>query len=142
MNDDVISATDHTGLRVMGIDECLERVASVPVGRLAFLLDGDITVLPVAHTLDGVDICFRTAGDSKIQAAVDHDRVTYEVDEFDAARRTGWSVVVQGNAVVADDDDARALQDGSGRPWVPDEGLVWIRVRTQSITGRELGAGG
>ena len=142
MNDDVISATDHTGLRVMGIDECLERVASVPVGRLAFLLDGDITVLPVAHTLDGVDICFRTAGDSKIQAAVDHDRVTYEVDEFDAARRTGWSVVVQGNAVVADDDDARALQDGSGRHWVPDEGLVWIRVRTQSITGRELGAGG
>jgi hypothetical protein len=88
-----------------------------------------------------VDICFRTAGDSKIQAAIDHDRVTYEVDEFDAARRTGWSVVVQGNAVVADDEDARALQDGSGRPWVPDEGLVWIRVRTQSITGRELAAG-
>lgn len=134
-------ATDHTGLRILSLEDCLGRLAQTAVGRIAFPLDGELAILPVAHTMDGVDVCFRTTGDSKIQAAIDHDRVTYEVDEFDAARRTGWSVVVQGNAVVADDEDARALQDGSGRPWVPDEGLVWIRVRTQSITGRELAAG-
>lgn len=141
MSEQAFSATDHTGLRVMGIDECLERIASVPVGRLAFHLDGEIAVLPVVQVLDGVDVCFRTAGDSKIQAAIDHARVTYEVDAFDAETRSGWSIVVNGNAVVADEEDTRALTDGSGRPWVPDEGLVWIRVRTQSVTGRELGAG-
>jgi uncharacterized protein len=141
MNEQATSPTDHTGLRVMGIDECLERIASVRVGRLAFHLDGEIAVLPVVHVLEGVDVCFRTAGDSKIQAAVDHARVTYEVDSFDAATRSGWSVVVNGNAVIADEEDTRALTDGSGRPWIPDEGLVWIRVRTQSVTGRELGAG-
>jgi len=141
MSEQVNPATDHTGLRVMGIDECLERITSVPVGRIAFNLDGEIAVLPVVHVLDGVDICFRTAGDSKIQAAIDHARVTYEVDAFDAGTRSGWSVVINGNAVIADEEDTQALTDGSGRPWVPDEGLVWIRVRTQSITGRELAAG-
>lgn len=141
MSEQAFSATDHTGLRVMGIDECLERIASVRVGRLAFHLDGEIAVLPVVQVLDGVDVCFRTAGDSKIQAAIDHARVTYEMDAFDAETRSGWSIVVNGNAVVADEEDTRALTDGSGRPWVPDEGLVWIRVRTQSVTGRELGAG-
>jgi nitroimidazol reductase NimA-like FMN-containing flavoprotein (pyridoxamine 5'-phosphate oxidase superfamily) len=141
MSEQAFSATDHTGLRVMGIDECLERIASVRVGRLAFHLDGEIAVLPVVHVVDGVDVCFRTAGDSKILAAIDRARVTYEVDAFDAETRSGWSVVVNGNAVIADEEDTRALTDGSGRPWVPDEGLVWIRVRTQSVTGRELGAG-
>jgi nitroimidazol reductase NimA-like FMN-containing flavoprotein (pyridoxamine 5'-phosphate oxidase superfamily) len=141
MSEQAFSATDHTGLRVMGIDECLERIASVRVGRLAFHLDGEIAVLPVVHVVDGVDVCFRTAGDSTIQAAIDRARVTYEVDAFDAETRSGWSVVVNGNAVIADEEDTRALTDGSGRPWVPDEGLVWIRVRTQSVTGRELGAG-
>jgi nitroimidazol reductase NimA-like FMN-containing flavoprotein (pyridoxamine 5'-phosphate oxidase superfamily) len=141
MSEQAFSATDHTGLRVMGIDECLERIASVRVGRLAFHLDGEIAVLPVVHVVDGVDVCFRTAGDSKIQAAIDRARVTYEVDAFDAETRSGWSVVVNGTAVIADEEDTRALTDGSGRPWVPDEGLVWIRVRTQSVTGRELGAG-
>lgn len=124
MSEQAFSATDHTGLRVMGIDECLERIASVPVGRLAFHLDGEIAVLPVVQVLDGVDVCFRTAGDSKIQAAIDHARVTYEVDAFDAETRSGWSIVVNGNAVIADEEDTRALTDGSGRPWVPDEGLV------------------
>ena len=141
MSQPPVPATDHTGLRVMGIDECLERIASVPVGRFAFHLDGETAVLPVVHVLDGVDVCFRTAGDSKIQAAIDHARVTYEVDSFDAETRSGWSVVVNGNAVMADEEDAQALEDAAGRPWVPDEGLVWIRVRTQSVTGRELGAG-
>jgi nitroimidazol reductase NimA-like FMN-containing flavoprotein (pyridoxamine 5'-phosphate oxidase superfamily) len=133
--------TDHTGLRVMGLDECLDRLAGVPVGRFAFLLDGEIAVLPVQHTLDGVDVCFRTSGDSKIEAALDGDRVAFEVDHFDPQTRTGWSVLVQGVPVLVDDDaEVRALEDRSAGAWVP---LVagrheWIRVRSQNVTGREL----
>jgi len=133
--------TDHTGLRVMGIDECLERIARIQVGRLAFPLDGEITVLPVAHTVDGVDICFRTTGDSKLQAAVDHDHVAYEVDWFDEGSRRGWSVLVQGTAVLVDDPaEVRRLDTMARRPWVPQHEVAstWVRVRTQNITGREL----
>lgn len=131
---------DHTGLRVMGLDECLERLARTPVGRFAFPLDGEICVLPVAHTLDGVDVCFRTRGNSKIEAAVDKERVAYEVDGWEAGTRTGWSVLVQGTAVVVDEAaDVRRLEDSSDPAWVElSEDYQWIRVRTQSITGRSL----
>ena len=137
----VVRPTDHTGLEVLDLEECLARLVEVPVGRLAFQLDGELTILPVVHTLDGVDVCFRTTGDSKIQAAVDHDPVAFEVDQFDASTRTGWSVVVQGTALVVDDEaDVRRLDLVARAPWVPPHPgpSTWVRVRTQSITGRAL----
>jgi uncharacterized protein len=133
--------TDHTGLTILDLDDCLERLVATPLGRIAFPLDGEITILPVAHVVDGVDVCFRTTGDSKIQAAVDHERVAYEVDGYDARSRTGWSVLVQGTAVVEGDDaEVLRLDRAARRPWVPahEEASTWVRVRTQSITGREL----
>ena len=133
--------TDHTGLRVMGLDESLERLTGVPIGRFAFLLDGEISVLPVQHTLDGVDVCFRTAGDSKIEAALDGDRVAFEVDQFDPVTRKGWSVLVQGTPVLVDDPaEVKTLDSLAGRAWVPQVAKHhrWIRVRTQNLTGREL----
>lgn len=136
-----IRATDHTGLQILDLDECLERLVEVPVGRVAFHLDGELAILPVAHIVDGVDICFRTTGDSKIQAAVDRDTVAFEVDHFDATTHKGWSVLVQGTALVVDDEaEVRRLASVAGKPWVPlREGpITWVRVRTQSVTGREL----
>jgi nitroimidazol reductase NimA-like FMN-containing flavoprotein (pyridoxamine 5'-phosphate oxidase superfamily) len=138
---DVVRPTDHTGLEVLDLDECLARLAQVPVGRLGFRLDGELTILPVAHTVDGVDVCFRTAGDSKIQVAVDRDRVAFEVDQFDATTRTGWSVLVQGTATIVDDEsDIRRLDQAARAPWVPPHPgpSTWVRIRTQSVTGRAL----
>ncbi|GAB3050224.1 pyridoxamine 5'-phosphate oxidase family protein [Intrasporangium mesophilum] len=135
------SARDHTGLVVLGLDECLARLASAPIGRVAFRLDGAISVLPVAHVVDGVDVCFRTAGASKIQAALDRDEVAFEADGYDVAERSGWSVLMQGPAVeVTSEPEIRALEGRADAPWIdfPDEGTVWIRVRAESISGREL----
>ena len=134
-------ATDHAGLRVMGLEECLRRVGASPVGRLAFPLDGEIAVLPVNHVLDGVDICFLTSGASKIQAAVDGDAVSFQVDEWDAAHRSGWSVLVYGTAATVTDDDAvTRLVARARRPWVAVEkdGGRWVRVSTRQITGRMI----
>ncbi len=134
-------ATDHTGLRVMGLDECLRRVGESPVGRLAFPLDGEIAVLPVNHVLDGVDICFLTSGGSKIQAAVDGEAVSFQVDDWDATRRAGWSVLVHGTAaVVTDDDDITRLVATARRPWVTVEkdSARWVRVSTRQVTGRMI----
>jgi uncharacterized protein len=138
---DIARAHDHTGLVVLGLDQSLARLAATPIGRVAFRLDGGITILPVAYVVDGVDICFRTAGPSKIQAAIDREDVAFEADGFDAADRSGWSVLVQGPAViVTDESEIRTLEDLAQAPWVdlPDEGARWIRVRAESISGREL----
>lgn len=138
---DIGFATDHTGLRVMGFSECLRRLGGVAVGRLAFALDGEIAVLPVNHVLDGVDVCFRTSGGSKIQAAVDGDAVSYQVDEWDLAGRSGWSVLVQGTASIVTDEAALArLASTARRPWVPMDLATarWVKVSTRQVTGRMI----
>ena len=133
--------TDHSGLRVMGTDECLERIRSVPVGRVAFTRDGEIVMLPVHHVVRGMDVYFRTSGGSKIEAAADHDPMGFEVDGYDAAVATGWSVTVSGTASVVDDDALAAELDGlnDGSWQVGDAAVaVRIRVRSDQISGREV----
>lgn len=138
---DIPLATDHTGLGVLDLEECLRRLGAAPVGRLAFPLDGEIAVLPVNHVLDGIDICFRTSGGSKIQAAVDGDAVSFEVDDWDVATRTGWSVLVHGTAAVVTEDEVVArLVASARRPWVPvgTDDARWVRVSTRQVTGRVI----
>lgn len=139
--DNNIHPIDHTGLRVLDMESCLDRLRRTPVGRIAFELDGEITVLPVVHTLDGLDICFRTSGDTKLEVALEHDRVAYEVDHWDAGARSGWSVLVQGTALIVDDEDQiRRLEQSSGPAWVPQHraGYRWVRIRAHTVTGRTL----
>jgi uncharacterized protein len=57
--------TDHAGLEILSFDRCLELLATVPVGRVSFLADGEIVVLPVNYLMDGLDPVFRTARGSR-----------------------------------------------------------------------------
>jgi len=61
--------TDHAGLEILPFDVCLRLLATVPVGRVSFLADGEIVVLPVNHIIDDQDLVFRTAYGSKLSAA-------------------------------------------------------------------------
>jgi len=139
--------TDHSGLRVMGTDECLERIRSALVGRVAFSRDGQVVLLPIHHVLRGMDVYFRTSGGSKIEAAADHDPMGFEVDGYDSLAATGWSVSVSGTASVVDDELARELSglatepSGAGGAFWPigdPDSAVWIRIRSDQISGREL----
>lgn len=132
---------DHTGLRVMPLAECLERLDHAPIGRLAFSRQGEIIVLPVHHVLRGSHICFRTSGGSKIEAAADHDPVGFEVDAFDPDTHTGWSVTVSGTAsVVGDDAVVAELVALDRNPWHVGESEVdvWVEIRCDEIAGREI----
>lgn len=139
--------TDHSGLRVMGTEECLERMRGAAIGRVAFARDGAIVVLPVHHVVHGMDVCFRTSGGSKIEAAADHDPMGFEVDAYDVSAATGWSVSLTGTACVVEDDELLGELDGqldrmSGGLWpVGDiDRAVWIEIRSDQITGRALPA--
>jgi CBS domain-containing protein/nitroimidazol reductase NimA-like FMN-containing flavoprotein (pyridoxamine 5'-phosphate oxidase superfamily) len=135
-------ATDRRGLVVLGLDECLRRLAFTPVGRLAFVIAGGPVVLPVNHRLDGTNIVFRTTWGSKLQIAQASEDVAFEVDTFDTATRTGWSVLVRGKAsTVYEAEDVRRYETLGLRPWAGIETVedaVWIRVRPEEITGREI----
>ena len=75
---------DHAGLEILPYDECLRLLGTVPVGRVSFLADGEIVVLPVTHVMDGQAPVFRTARGSKLSAAEGQEVVAFEADAYDA----------------------------------------------------------
>jgi nitroimidazol reductase NimA-like FMN-containing flavoprotein (pyridoxamine 5'-phosphate oxidase superfamily) len=137
------AATDHAGLVVLSFEECLELMAANGVGRVAFLADGEIEVLPVNYTIDGARVAFRTAAGSKLEAAVERAVVAFEVDAYEAGERTGWSVVIKGQAEVVSDEALIARLERSGlKPWataVPKP--EWVVIHPTAITGRRVPAG-
>jgi hypothetical protein len=132
--------TDHRGLRVIGFDECLERLRTARVGRLAFVHTGEPVVFPVNHAIDGVDVVFRTSWGSKLQVAEASGVVAYEVDGYDIASETGWSVVVKGTSqLVYESVDTDRYDQLGLRTWVDVKGIgFWVRIRPVEITGREV----
>jgi nitroimidazol reductase NimA-like FMN-containing flavoprotein (pyridoxamine 5'-phosphate oxidase superfamily) len=129
--------SDRRGLQIVDFDTCLSRLAAQPVGRVAMVERGDLVVLPVNHVVVGLTIGFRTAPGTKLAQAVDGKAVGLEVDAFDARSRTGWSVLVQGTARVATEEEAQRLEAAADPPWVPDAD-TWVVIDAREIAGREV----
>ena len=132
--------TDRSGLEILPLTECLQLLASVPVGRIAFNADGEVVVLPVNHLVDGQDIVFRTASGSKLSAAEKADIVAFEADDYDAQTKSGWSVVVNGRAEILYENTETQRLDGLGlQPWpTAVDRPFWIRIRPTSVSGRQI----
>ena len=130
---------DHSGLAVLPREECLRKLAGARVGRLAFVSHGEPVILPVNHGLDGDAVVFRTATGAKLLAADQELPVAFEVDGFDADRRSGWSVLVRGVAVTVEDpEQVKRLNLLGVWPWADlVERTHWVRIRMFSITGRQ-----
>jgi hypothetical protein len=132
--------TDHRGLRVLGLEECLDRLRSAPLGRVAFVDTGEPVVFPVNHAIDGVDVVFRTSWGSKLEVAESSGVVAYEVDGYDSLSESGWSVVVKGTAqLVYETVDTDRYDQLGLRSWADIKGLgFWVRIRPVEISGREV----
>jgi len=134
--------TDHAGLEILPFDTCLRLLAAVPIGRVSFFAEGEIVVLPVNHVVDGQDPVFVTARGSKLSAAEGQRLVAFEVDDFDARTKSGWSVLVNGHAeAVYEDAEIERLRKLGLRPWASGtDRPFWIRIRPASISGRQTPA--
>jgi nitroimidazol reductase NimA-like FMN-containing flavoprotein (pyridoxamine 5'-phosphate oxidase superfamily) len=130
--------TDHAGLEVLPFDECLQMLASVPVGRVGFFADGEVVILPVNHLVDGQDVVFRTARGAKLSAAEGQDLVAFEADDYDEPTQSAWSVLMTGRAeVMYEDAEIQRLSRRAMHPWASAvEHPFWIRIRPTAVTGR------
>lgn len=137
-------STDYSGLEVLSKDECLELLASEPVGRIAFVHEGAPMVLPVNHHVEGWAVLFRTDLGSKLSAAIMERAVAFEVDHYDASDRSGWSVLVTGTATSVDDaDEIAELDQLELSPWATGgERVHWVRIQPDEISGRRVRAEG
>ncbi|WP_190014757.1 pyridoxamine 5'-phosphate oxidase family protein [Streptomyces lucensis] len=134
---------DNDGFRELDRDECLRLLTKVPVGRIVHTRHALPAVLPVNFCLDGDgSVLLRTSASSELARAVDRSVVAFEVDEVDTARNSGWSVVVTGRAtVVTDPFERERLARIAPRSWVPSPEEVFVRIRPELVTGRELVGG-
>jgi nitroimidazol reductase NimA-like FMN-containing flavoprotein (pyridoxamine 5'-phosphate oxidase superfamily) len=124
--------------------ECLALLATQQIGRLGVNAQHYPLIFPVNYAMDREVIVIRTDPGTKLTEAP-HANVTFEVDEIDQLRRTGWSVLVRG---VAEEVTAshraeliRSTLSTGVEPWAPGEHGHWLRIIPTSITGRRVIAG-
>ncbi|MET8569509.1 pyridoxamine 5'-phosphate oxidase family protein [Streptomyces sp. NPDC004783] len=134
----------NDGFRAMDRHECLRLLAKAPVGRVVYTLQALPAVLPVNFALDAdSSVVLRTSAGSELVRAVDGFVVAFEADDFDAASRSGWSVVVTGQAtVVTDPAEHERLMRTGPRSWMPIQDDVFVRIEAAMVTGRELAGTG
>ena len=116
------------------IEECRELMRQTQVGRLAWLDEGRVQILPVTYASDGETIWFRTAEGSPMARAL--GAVAFEIDDVDAETRTGWSVVARGVL----EDSGRTSTPGPD-PWAPGERHLRRAIRVTDLTGRSVAPG-
>jgi nitroimidazol reductase NimA-like FMN-containing flavoprotein (pyridoxamine 5'-phosphate oxidase superfamily) len=132
---------DHSGLEILDEDECRRLLARAEIGRIVFTHHALPAVQPVNFAVSDGDIVIRTSETSRLAKAAADTIVAFEVDEFDMAAETGWSVVAVGPARhVTDPADAAALEALPLRSWAPGEREYFVRIRPELITGRRIGA--
>jgi uncharacterized protein len=128
----------RTGLEVLDRVECLLRLGTEHVGRLGVCVEGQPVVLPVNYVLDGDDVVFRSDRGTKVHGALGQ-RVAFEIDGHDSFSHAGWSVLVVGVAEqITDSADLARAGTLHVSPYGPGDKPVWIRIRSDAITGRRI----
>lgn len=131
----------HPELSALTRSECLQLLATRSVGRLALVLDDGPLIVPVNFALDGEAIVIRT-DPGTVLARADGTKVAFQIDETDAAHRSGWSVLVRGDAAAVHFEDADGLFERTlateVSPWVPGERRLWIRIEPVEVSGRRV----
>ena len=137
---DAAAPTDRHGLEVIGMTQCMALLRSRPLGRLAYIEEGTPTVVPVNHLVDGPTIVLRSMQGGKLDAALVEAPVAFQLDDHDAARGTGWSVLVRGRAIPVDDEELTARYAAELDSWAiaGDAPVTWIRIVPDEISGRRL----
>lgn len=120
-------------------DECFGLLAGQHLGRLVLVDDLGPIALPVNFVLDRSTVLFRTDEGTKLAVASRGARVAFEVDGIDEADRTGWSVLVRGEATeVTDPAELTRVRRLPLYPWAPGAKARYVRILPALVTGRRI----
>jgi nitroimidazol reductase NimA-like FMN-containing flavoprotein (pyridoxamine 5'-phosphate oxidase superfamily) len=134
----------RTGLEIMDPDECRHLLATEEVGRLGLIDGATPAIFPVNYVLDGEAVVFRTAPGTKLSEGPRH-QVAFEIDAFDRAERTGWSVLVVGHLEEVTEFEGSMLarvRQLPVEPWAGGDKPHWMRLVPTRVTGRRIGPPG
>lgn len=118
------------GTEVMSEPACWELLESVAVGHIAVSTQWGVDLFPVNYRVEGGRIVFATNFGRKLVGLTAGESV-FEAERIDEHGRTGSSVVVRGNAEIAENTSGVQWD----RPWTGTKRYV-VRLAPTSITGR------
>jgi hypothetical protein len=124
----------HTPItRTLEPEECWSLLGASGVGRVAVMVDGAPRIVPVNYAVAGDVIYFRTAVGTILTSVVSQ-KVAFEVDAFDPAHRSGWSVCVVGAGRPAGPCGPDVVVDS----WAPRRRDLRYCIVPDEVTGRRL----
>jgi nitroimidazol reductase NimA-like FMN-containing flavoprotein (pyridoxamine 5'-phosphate oxidase superfamily) len=127
------------GLELLTEEECRRLLAIGEVGRVGITIGALPAVFPVNYRVIDGAIVFRTSPGSKLSAAAAGAVVAFEVDDYQAADRSGWSVLAIGRAeVVLDLDLTFRVLVTQLEPFVEGLRTSIVRVEPTLLSGRRL----
>jgi hypothetical protein len=119
--------------------ECLGLLAGQHLGRVVLVDDHGPIAFPVNFILDRHTVVFRSGQGTKLDVADGDAPVAFEVDGADEATRTGWSVLVRGQASeITDPDDLARVRQLPLYSWAPGAKTHYIRILPSALTGRRI----
>lgn len=124
-------------LRHMNVEECWDHLRPGGLGHVVFDSDRGPSALPVNFGVSERHLVFTTEPGSPVDALVDEDSVGFEVDSFDDAFRSGWSVLATGSAHHPVGEEKERVQALGVESWVPGRTAVLVLVPAE-VTGRIL----
>lgn len=128
-------------MHVIASEECYRLLATHEIGRLGVNAQPYPLLFPVNYAIDGTTLVIRTHAGT-ILGAAEHANVTFEVDEIDRRTRSGWSVLVRGQAEEVGERHRSEIvartQAAGVEPWAPGEKGHWLRLITHGISGRRI----
>ena len=123
--------------------ECFELLSREHLGRVAVVDEQGPIVFPVNFVLDRHMVVFRTDEGTKLDAAARGSQVAFEIDGTDEAARSGWSVLIRGEATeVTDPAELARLRKLRVSPWAPGAKPHYVRILPAKLTGRRIWAPG
>ena len=137
-----MNTTDTKPLASLTEAESVALLGTQKVGRLVFTRWALPAVAPVNFVLRAGAIWIWTASTSSTWQAVRGSVVAFEVDQLDAATRTGWSVVVLGVAeLVTRPEEIEEARRYGPEPWVAGRKEYLLRIPLKLVSGRRIRRG-
>jgi nitroimidazol reductase NimA-like FMN-containing flavoprotein (pyridoxamine 5'-phosphate oxidase superfamily) len=129
------------GLELLEESQCLALLAANSLGRVGITIGGLPVIMPVNYALVDGNIVFRTGEGSKLHAASNRAIIAFEVDSYDAAANSGWSVLAIGRSQTVDEPEAGAFSDARPVPAADGARDHYVRLTPELLTGRRLATG-
>lgn len=123
-------------IRTLTEEESWELVDVASVGRLGYVADGEVKIIPINYMVD-VDVIIRTLRNGII-AQQAGNRVTFEVD-YHSSQGSGWSVLMHGELKELPADEAELVNRWNRvLPWAGGDRGLFVVFHADYVQGRRV----